>query len=373
MSASLVTVSGEDRLPIALICQKNNQPFQGQTDSVIYIKEGKTTAIPAQLKQNIDTFCTNEGIFLNDEKSTELINALTTGVPPASGATKLVFERFYDPSISRSIRPPVMFMRSPPNSTLNYHPLKTTTPTVQQLSENEDYPWIGIVDRIYLSGCPGAGKSHWIGVYINNYKKIHPNNKVYMVSMKPQGRDSTLKKLGADKLIDKYLNIKDMIIEEKTEVDEEGEEVVVETEEQLYEIHDNDSLLQRYENSLVVFDDIEDTSDVQGRRTQRSKFQIVQKFKAMLIRISREYNTSVISTVHKLLSGKQSEVELSSCTAVVIFTKGTQSQSYSWLEHHVRASRDKIEAILALESRWIMLGFNPYRYILTEKTMEILR
>lgn len=193
-----------------------------------------------------------------------------------------------------------------------------------------------IIEKLYISGVSGSGKSTYIGKYLKEFKKIgkFKNNPIYLFSSVSQ-----------DKVLDKYdpirVPIDESLIEEPIEIDE-------------------------FEDSITIFDDTNTIRNINYRKA-------VELVQGEIIEIGRHYNARIIVTTHMLSNWKQTRQILNEATSVTVFPKASGTYHIkNFLKTHCGLDKKKIERILNLPSRWLTVYRTYPNYIMWENGISSL-
>lgn len=197
----------------------------------------------------------------------------------------------------------------------------------------EHLPDIGSRDCLYICGASGSGKTTYISKYLNNYKKIFKNPKIYLFS-----------KLSSDETLDQYKPIR---------VD-------------LNKFKYDDDTLKRLHDSLLIFDDIDSIGD------KKIKDKIYNFINEVLYN-GRHHNISIIITNHLCTDYKKTRPILNECKSVTFFCKsGANRQINYLLKSYLGLDKNDIERIMKLRSRWVTV-FKCYPMtVLCEKGIYLL-
>jgi hypothetical protein len=189
---------------------------------------------------------------------------------------------------------------------------------------------------ILVSGPSGSGKSTWTSSYIEMYHQLFPKNRIIIISKKTD--EPEFDKLNYVKFID---------------IDKEwldGEPL------------DTDD----FENSLVVFDDIENVHP----KVLRDE---VYRLKDSLIETGRSKNIYIILCNHLSMNGNQTRKDLNESDTIVIFPSNS---SHYHLDRLLRTycgiDKKKVEYILKVPSRWCVIKKHVPRYCITENEIFLL-
>jgi len=185
-------------------------------------------------------------------------------------------------------------------------------------------------DVLYVAGPSGAGKSTYIGKYIKNYRKTFPDNRIVIVS-----------KVVVDPAFDRYNPLR---IEITTE-----------------NIIDNPINVSEFSDCLVVFDDIDTISD-------NKLLKAVQKLRDDCMEIGRHDRVSVAATSHLLMNYNQTRGMINEAQTVTFYPRsGSTYQIQNFLKSYGGLTKDQIQRVLNLPSRWVTLHKNYPCYIFHEK------
>jgi hypothetical protein len=186
------------------------------------------------------------------------------------------------------------------------------------------------IEKIYIAGISGSGKSTYASRYIRNYLKKYRDNEFFIFS-----------NVNSDECLDKLDPIR---------VDLEN-------------LESNPVSDQELENSLCLFDDIATISNPKVRK-------ITQNVLNNLLEQGRHTNTSVICCAHVIMNYNETRRLLNEATSVVIFPKaGSNNLNVKYLKNYGGFSDNEIDKILHLPSRWVAIyrTLHPAQYILHEK------
>ena len=149
-------------------------------------------------------------------------------------------------------------------------------------------------DILYITGQSGSGKSWFAKNYINEYKKVHPKNEVYLFSSIAE--DESIDSIKGRKRVD--INDPDFI-EEDIELDE-------------------------FKNSLVIMDD---TDCIRNKKIKLKIDGILN----MILETGRHANISVIFTSHLACAGNDTKRILNEAHSITIFPKSMGNKTLKYL------------------------------------------
>lgn len=182
---------------------------------------------------------------------------------------------------------------------------------------------------LYITGASGSGKSTYALNYIKQYKKIYKDNPVYLFSA-----------LSEDETIDKISPHRILI------------------DERLY----TDPLNAKdFENSLVIFDDI----DVIGDKKMR---EAVYNLLNQILETGRHFKTTAIITNHLPTNGKDTKRVLNECHSITYFPHSGSGRAMKYLlTEYLGMDRNTIKKIKGAKSRWATIFKNYPMIAMTEK------
>ena len=193
-------------------------------------------------------------------------------------------------------------------------------------------------DVLFIFGQSGSGKSYYVMMYSNNYKKIYPKRPIYCFST--VGSDGgSLDKIKSLKRVDLNLLLQD--------------NEVIETE--------------NFKNSLIIFDDVDNISDKKLKN-------LVWKYMNNFLQTGRHYNISVCITFHVGCAGNETKMILNEATSITYFpiTIGARALKYI-CDSYLGLSKKQLEKLKKIESRWITINKTYPKTITTENQAYILR
>lgn len=188
-------------------------------------------------------------------------------------------------------------------------------------------------EMIYCHGPSGSGKSTLVRKYAYEYKLLHPNNQIYVIS-KIEGDESF-----GDM---DYLQIP---IEH---------EVL------------NSLESKTFLNSLVVFDDTDTVSDKKLREK-------VDNLKDMIAQEGRHYNTTAFICTHMACNYQKTRILLNECQKFIVFPQsGGKKQAKNMFVNYGGITNKKYELIAKEPSRWCMLNNTYPNYLVFDNKIELI-
>jgi hypothetical protein len=200
---------------------------------------------------------------------------------------------------------------------------KTTTKDKLEVLPRTDCREVG-----YVSGVSGSGKSTYVASYIKNYIKMFPDNPIYIFSS-----------LEKDKAFDKY-KVKRIKIDES--------------------LIENPLSFEQFEDSLVIFDDTNTIKD-------KKLLAIVDHYKAHIIECGRHIRARILITSHIISDHMKTRQVLNECSFITVFPNNNKYHIIKYLKNYAGMSKEQIERILNIKSRWITI-YNHYPSYLIYET-----
>lgn len=195
-------------------------------------------------------------------------------------------------------------------------------------------------DALYIFGMSGCGKSTIASKFAEKYQLESPGNHVYIFSRKL-----------SDPVFDSNpnLNITRVLLDRSFVKESQKPDIV-----------------DRYSNSLCIFDDFLKIDDVSIKKA-------ALHMKNSLYELGRSYNIDIISIQHKGLGGSNSMVELTESTAIIIFPKMNLGESKRLIEKYLCFEKDQMLRIFddrGRKERWMCI-IRP-NIIITENYIKIV-
>jgi GTPase SAR1 family protein len=184
------------------------------------------------------------------------------------------------------------------------------------------------VEKLYVCGISGSGKSTYSSKWIKEYLKTNKDNEMFIFST-----------VDEDEPLDKLNPIR---------VDLDG-------------LMDNPVSLEELRDSVCLFDDCATISDPRLRK-------YVIDLMSHLLEVGRHYNITVVNTAHVILDYKNSRKILNEATSVTIYPHvGSNVLNKKYLEHYAGFDSKQIAKILNLPSRWVSLYRTFPNFVIYEK------
>ena len=190
-------------------------------------------------------------------------------------------------------------------------------------------PHFNRIEKIYISGISGSGKSTFASNFIKQYLIQKRKNEFFLFS-----------NVDEDDVLDKLKPIR----------------IDLDDEEALSEVRSDD-----FYDSIVLFDDTDTISNGLVRK-------FIQHLRDDLLECGRHYNTTVVAVSHVLQNYIATRKLLNEATSVVFFPKvGSNNHNHKFLKNHCMYDDDTIRRLLNLNSRWVCLYRSFPNYVIYEK------
>ena len=193
-------------------------------------------------------------------------------------------------------------------------------------------PNMSRADRIYIAGPTGCGKSTQISMYLDEYKKIFPKKKIFLLSDAPQ-----------DRLLDQHKPI-------RIKLDEE----LVSSPIQTMELKD----------SICIFDDVDSISDKKIRNAVTSLYDSILK------KGSSKDGIHLIITNHAISDFMRTRNILINSNWIVFFPRCSNNLGYTLQRQGL--TKPQIEKLLKLPSRAVWLHTNYPMFYVSEHEIALL-
>lgn len=218
---------------------------------------------------------------------------------------------------------------------------KDNTTTHITLNEGEFFEELPTNDPtqtniVMVSAKAGAGKSYYLKQYIQNYKKIYKENRVYLMSESNTDKllDDMVKRIPLDKFVESELEWSDIPDE-----------------------------------SLLAFDDIDCLENTRENGFLRKKLYHLMNSS---IQNARKKHISVVQTVHCATDGNTTKVMLLSCSSFVFFLNSVSVQHKNALNKYLGISKENIKRILSMKGRWVCIFNMSPMVVMGEREMYVL-
>jgi len=192
----------------------------------------------------------------------------------------------------------------------------------------EVLPNYNIIEKLYIAGQSGSGKSYFASNWIKNYLQHYPNNEFFLLSAVEE-----------DEILDRLEPVRvdlDNLLQDPIDVKEE------------------------MVDSVVLIDDCASITNVNIRK-------YVINLVNQIAQLGRHYKTTLLNVVHNILDHHNSKTILVEATSVVIFCKNNNKQNIDYLERYCNFDKEQITKVLNVPSRWICISKMYPNIILHER------
>ena len=173
-----------------------------------------------------------------------------------------------------------------------------------------------------VSGMSGSGKSTYTAGLCRVYKKQFPKNSIILFSNKP-----------SDPVFDRLPYVERIVIND--------------------ELLEDPITLNEMENSLIVFDDVEYSSN-------KLIDNELDRIRDLILQQGRSFKCSFIYITHQSNDYKKTRTILNECHSITIFPQMTTRYSLNYLlSKYFGFSKDQINKICRLPSRWVTIYKSP--------------
>lgn len=185
----------------------------------------------------------------------------------------------------------------------------------------------------YVCGKSGSGKSTFVSMYLDKYKKKYKNNEIYLFS-----------KINDDDKINKYKPIKI-----KLDAD----------------LLDDDLEPVDFKNSLCIFDDIDTVKDP---KVKKEVYNILNS----ILQEGRHYNVSVLVTNHSPSDREKTKIIFGESHFITYFPHGgSQKQLKYMLESHADLDKKLQKYNKMSKSRWACVKNECPQHVILEKEIYL--
>lgn len=186
------------------------------------------------------------------------------------------------------------------------------------------------IDRLYVSGPTGCGKSTYCHQYVRNCLRMNPSMEFYIFSRLDSDESSKLDELQPIRII----------------VDDDFAKMKID--------------ISQFSNSVCLFDDIDVSAS--GEASKKA-----QKLLDQMLQVGRHNNINVIYANHMACNYKQTRLILAEANKIVLFpSSGDHRNVERVLKEYVGLSDDFIRQCMRNKSRYILISKTAPMYVLTE-------
>jgi len=189
----------------------------------------------------------------------------------------------------------------------------------------------------YIGGASGAGKSYIAKSISENYLKLFPERKIYLVSS-----------LTEDKTLDSMKPTKPLRIDHNTFVEDPIN-------------------IKELKNSLIIFDDVD---VIAPKKLNLAVFNLIDH----IAMEGRHHNISLIFITHFTGGNfRSTRLILQETHNYIVFPKATSYHQLRYLlETHVGMQTKEIRDLRKMHTRWVCIGKDYPGYLITEHIAKLL-
>lgn len=188
-------------------------------------------------------------------------------------------------------------------------------------------------ELIMCHGPSGSGKSTLVRKYAHEYKLLHPDNQIFVIS-KIEGDES-------------FGDMEYLQIPIEAEI-----------------IASIDS--KTFQDALVIFDDTDTISD-------KKLCSMVDHLKDLIAQEGRHYNTTAFICTHMACNYQKTRILLNECQKFIVFPQaGGKKQAKNMFVNYGGITNKKYELISKEPSRWCMLNNSYPNYLVYDNKIELL-
>lgn len=189
--------------------------------------------------------------------------------------------------------------------------------------------------QLCIYGPTGVGKSYWASYNsMAAYERFYPSNPIFVWSFFQDGDPAFDKRRNVQ-----YVKIDDSLLHDPPQTEE-------------------------FENSLMVFDDIESLNgDLR---------EVVTKFRDQCLACGRKQNISVIAIAHEIFGGMTSRSSILECEQIVLFNQGVVEPIEKLMRKKYGMPKDVVNFVLNSKTRWVMIKRSFPQAIITPREIKCL-
>lgn len=194
-------------------------------------------------------------------------------------------------------------------------------------------------DITYVAAPSGAGKTTYAAQLANNFKLMYPNLEIFVFSRKDVDK-------AFEKLNPTYIPINDDMVKNPIDLTKELKE-----------------------GALVIFDDI---ATIPNKKQKDA----VDKLISDIIEVGRSYNVHIIVTSHLVIPNEKNlaRIIMNELTSITFFPRAGSSQQIKYaLTKYFELTKEQINEVLDIDSRWITIFKHHPKAVMYEKGAFILK
>lgn len=212
--------------------------------------------------------------------------------------------------------------------------VKSTEVVVPDGMRAEPLPSLKTVEKLYVAGPSGSGKSTYIANWLKEYKRMFPENPIYLFSTVTE-----------DEVLDKLDPVRIPLDEELLLEPIQPEDIA---------------------DSVCIFDDVDTVQDASIRK-------YISGLRDWLLECGRHHRIRLCMTSHNLSNYKATRLQLLEATSVTFFPRaGATFQLKNFLKTYGGMDDRQIQRVLRLPSRWVTMYKSYPMFILYEKGAFLL-
>jgi hypothetical protein len=189
-------------------------------------------------------------------------------------------------------------------------------------------------ERIYYCGPTGAGKSHSMGQYIKNFKKVFPKKRIILFSDQPK-----------DEVLDQFKPIRIIINEE---------------------LLDDPIDVEELKDSLVIFDDIDSI-------TNKKLKNLIETLRDTILKRGRHFEIYALCSNHQCTEYRQTRELLSASNIIYFYPQSGATYSIKYvLNKYIGLDKAQIDKIFKLKSRWVAIHKQAPMYVMYSHGIYLL-
>jgi hypothetical protein len=188
-------------------------------------------------------------------------------------------------------------------------------------------------ERVFIAGPSGCGKSTIASQYAIEYKKLYPDSMIHLFARQED-----------DPAFD-GIELEEILVDES--------------------ILERTITLDDLENSLVIFDDMDNLQD-------KKLLTYIHKLVNDVMSNGRKKNIYIIYISHLLMNYGQTRVVLNEANKVVFYNGVGSRQNKNFLKTYAGMEKNEVDFLTDLASRWVCLVRKFPRYVIHEKGIFLL-
>lgn len=190
----------------------------------------------------------------------------------------------------------------------------------------QPYPIGKCFSVTYCYGQSGSGKSYYANMYAKNYKKMYPNNDVYLLTHPEADTDPAFDGTGVIRID------VSMFLEDTPKLDD-------------------------FKNSLLIFDDYENIKP-------KELNDIIHKLIDDVASLGRKKCISAFAISHLASNYKKTKLLLGETNQIVVYMHTSAKTQVNYLlENYGNCDKEQLQYLRTLPSRWVCVNKFPFCYV----------